>query len=81
MKKPTNPLGAEAEATSALFKALASLRRLMIACRLVGGEETVGARREGQLVRYALRSQAARDIIQVLSKSLSGFEAAQSLRS
>ena len=97
MKQQTIPAGA-------LLKALASPHRLMIACRLAGGEETVGAlaallgvrestvsqhlavmrrerlvssRREGQLVRYALRSQAARDIIKVLSKCVGGFEPTQ----
>ena len=107
MKKQAIPLGAEAEAKSALLKALASPQWPMIACRLVGGEETAGAlaaflgvrnsavsqhlavmrrervvsaRREEQLVRDALRGPAARDIIKVLSKSICGFEAAQSLR-
>jgi DNA-binding transcriptional ArsR family regulator len=100
--------GADAEAASALLKALASPNRLMIACRLAGGEETVGAlaaslgvreatvsqhlavmrrerlvssRREGQQVRYALRSEAARDIIKVLSRSVCGIEPSQSQRS
>lgn len=108
MKEQAIPLGAEAEAASALLKALASPHRLMIACRLANGEETVGAlaaflgvresavsqhlavmrrerlvsaRREGQLVRYALRSQAARDILKVLSKRVCGFEPAQNRRS
>lgn len=107
MKEQAIPSGAEAEAASALLKALASPQRLMIACRLASGEETVGAlavflgareaavsqhlavmrrerlvsaRREGQLVRYALKSQAVRDIIKVLSKSVCGFEPTQSVR-
>lgn len=107
MKEQAVPSGAEAEAACALLKALASPRRLMIACRLAGGDETVGAlaaflgarestvsqhlavmrrerlvsaRREGQLVHYTLESQAVRDIIKVLSKSVCGFEPTQSLR-
>jgi len=108
MKKQAISLGPEVEAASGLLKVLASPHRLMIACRLAGGEETVGAlaavlgvrestvsqhlavmrrerlvsaRREGQLVRYALQSQAARDVIKVLSKGVCGFELTQSLRS
>lgn len=107
MKQRAVPSGAEAEAASALLKALASPHRLRIACRLAGGEETVGAlatflgaresavsqhlavmrrerlvsaRREGQLVRYALKSQAVRDIVKILSKSVCGFEPTQSAR-
>lgn len=102
------PSSAEAEAACELLKALASPHRLMIACRLAEGAETVGAlaahlsaresvvsqhlavlrrqrlvssRREGQQVRYALKSQAARDIITVLAHSLCGVELAQTRRS
>lgn len=104
MKEQGVSTGAEAEAASELLKALASPHRLMIACRLAGGEETVGAlaaclgvresvvsqhlavmrrerlvsaRREGQQMPYALRSQAARDIIKVLEKRVCGLEPAQ----
>lgn len=104
MKERAVPSRAEAEAASALLKALASPCRLMIACRLAGAEETVGAlaaflgvresavsqhlavmrrerlvsaRREGQTVRYALKSQAVRNILKVLSKGVSGFEPTQ----
>lgn len=87
---------ARAEEASQILKALASPHRLMIACRLAGGEATVGAlaaglgvresvvsqhlavlrrerlvsaRREGQSLHYALRSEAARDILGALARS------------
>lgn len=44
-------------------------------------ERLVSARREGQQMRYALRSQAARDIIKVLEKRVCGLEPAQGQRS
>lgn len=107
MKLRAAPHAARAEAASNLLKALASPHRLLIACRLADGEETVGAlaaflgarksivsqhlavmrrerlvsaRREGQQVRYALRSHTARDIIQVLSNSVLGIEPTQNQR-
>jgi DNA-binding transcriptional ArsR family regulator len=87
---------ARAEEASQILKALASPHRLMIACRLAGGEATVGAlatglgvresvvsqhlavlrrerlvsaRREGQSLHYALKSEAARDILGALARS------------
>ncbi|MBL8538379.1 MAG: helix-turn-helix transcriptional regulator [Hyphomonadaceae bacterium] len=100
--KPTGVLPTErAEEASQLLKALASPHRLMIACRLAEGEETVGAiaawlgvretvvsqhlavmrrerlvspRREGQSIYYALRSDAARDVMAALARSFCAVE-------
>lgn len=87
---------ARAEEASQILKALANPHRLMIVCRLAGGEATVGAlatrlgvresvvsqhlavlrrerlvsaRREGQSIHYALRSDAARDILGALARN------------
>ncbi len=87
---------ARAEEASQILKALASPHRLMIACRLAGGETTVGAlaaeigvresvvsqhlavlrrerlvsaRRDGQSIHYALKSETARDILGALARS------------
>lgn len=51
------PAGAEFAALSDLLKALASPHRLMIACRLAGGEETVGALAVSLGVRETVVSQ------------------------
>lgn len=57
MKQQVLPLGAEVEAASALLKALASPHRLMIACRLANGEESVGALAAFLGVRESVVSQ------------------------
>ncbi|MGE3839805.1 MAG: ArsR/SmtB family transcription factor, partial [Hyphomonadaceae bacterium] len=49
--------GDRAEEASQILKALASPRRLMIACRLSSGEATVGALAAGLGVRESVVSQ------------------------
>jgi DNA-binding transcriptional ArsR family regulator len=57
MKINVIPRGAGADAASGLLKALASPHRLLIACRLADGEETVGALAASLGVRESVVSQ------------------------
>lgn len=57
MEGNVNRLLSNADEASVLLKALASPHRLMIVCRLTGGEQTVGALAEAIGAREATVSQ------------------------